>query len=106
MAVDTGYPVSIAARRLLGQNARPRDGQPASGLEWWQGADLCDTARPEMGCAPPPPLPPAPEAPAAAPLGGLRPLRSDPGGTGAAVLRPLAGRGQGLTAGPGRADRF
>jgi hypothetical protein len=60
MSVDTGYPVNIAAKRVLGQNARPRDGQPASGLTWWQGADLCDTARPEMGCTPPPPPPPPP----------------------------------------------
>ena len=59
MSVDTGYAVNISARRTLGQNARPRDGEPASGLEWWQGADLCDTARPEMGCVPPPPALPA-----------------------------------------------
>ncbi len=73
MAVDTGYPANIAARRTLGENARPRDGQPASGLEWWQGTDLCDTARPEMGCVPPPPPPPAPF--------GLRPLSTDPDGS-------------------------
>jgi hypothetical protein len=88
MSLDTGYPVNISARRALGQNARPRDGQPASGLEWWQGADLCDTARPEMGCTPSPPPPPAPEpAPAPEPVpepeppadvpAAFRPLRAD-----------------------------
>jgi hypothetical protein len=54
LSEDTGYPVDIRARRRLGQNARPVDGQPASGLEWIAGSDLCDTARPEMGCAPGP----------------------------------------------------
>ena len=59
MALDTGYPVNLAARRLLGANARPRDGEPASGLVWSESSDLCDTSRPEMGCAPPPPDPAA-----------------------------------------------
>jgi hypothetical protein len=62
LAPDTGYPVNLRARRLLGANARPRDGQPESGLEWFEWSDLCDTARAETGC---PPLPAAPE-PAAA----------------------------------------
>lgn len=62
MAEDTGYPVDISARRQLGANARPRDGQPGSGLAWAESSDLCDTTRPEMGCAPPPPAPaPAPD---------------------------------------------
>jgi hypothetical protein len=60
-AQDTGYDVDISARRLIGQNARPMDGQPQSGLEWIAGSDLCDTERPEMGCTPPPP-PPEPAA--------------------------------------------
>ena len=65
MAVDTGYGVNLAGSRLLGMNARPRDGQPGSGVAWSLNAtDLCDTARPEMGCTPPPP-PPAPEPEAA-----------------------------------------
>jgi hypothetical protein len=65
MAVDTGYGVNLAGGRLLGMNARPRDGQPGSGVAWSLNAtDLCDTARPEMGCTPPPP-PPAPEPEAA-----------------------------------------
>jgi hypothetical protein len=85
MSVDTGYPVNISARRTLGQNARPRDGEPASGLEWWQGADLCDTARPEMGCVPPP-TPPAPAPDAAL---ALRPFRTEPdGSSGEAAALP------------------
>jgi hypothetical protein len=52
MAIDTGYPVNIQGRRQLGLNARPRDGQPGSGIQWFEATDLCDTARPEMGCAP------------------------------------------------------
>jgi hypothetical protein len=56
-AQDTGYDVDITARRLIGQNARPMDGQPQSGLEWFASSDLCDTERPDMGCAPPPPAP-------------------------------------------------
>jgi hypothetical protein len=62
LAPDTGYPANLRARRLLGANARPRDGQPESGLEWFEWSDLCDTARAETGC---PPLPATPE-PAAA----------------------------------------
>ncbi|HEY7069753.1 MAG TPA: hypothetical protein VH479_06570 [Acidimicrobiales bacterium] len=71
MAIDTGYPVNLSGRRQLGLNARPRDGQPGSGIVWLGTSDLCDTSRPEMGCAPPPPPPapaPAPEPePAATP---------------------------------------
>jgi hypothetical protein len=52
MAQDTGYPVDIQARRALGQNARPMDGQPGSGLEWFEHSELCDTERPDMGCEP------------------------------------------------------
>lgn len=54
LAEDTGYDVDISARRRIGQNARPMAGQPHSGLEWFKVSDLCDTARPEMGCAPKP----------------------------------------------------
>jgi len=54
LSEDTGYRIDVRARRRLGQNARPMDGQPASGLQWIEGTDLCDTARPEMGCAPEP----------------------------------------------------
>jgi hypothetical protein len=66
MALDTGYPVNLSGRRQLGLNARPRDGQPGSGIQWFDTSDLCDTARPEMGCALPPP-PPAPATPEAVP---------------------------------------
>ena len=63
LAVDSGYPVNLSASRVLGANARPRTGQPDSGLLWYQASDLCDTARPELGCAPPAPAPaPAPAA--------------------------------------------
>jgi hypothetical protein len=62
MAIDSGYPVDLVGRRVLGQNARPRDGQPHSGIAWQDRSDLCDTSRPEMGCAPPPPPAPAPAA--------------------------------------------
>ena len=55
MSIDTGYPQNLAGRRQLGLNARPRDGQPGSGIQWYDASDVCDTARPEMGCAPPPP---------------------------------------------------
>jgi hypothetical protein len=65
MSSDTGYPLNLSGRRVLGLNARPRDGQPGSGIQWFDWSDLCDTARPEMGCAPPPP--PAEAEPAAAP---------------------------------------
>jgi hypothetical protein len=75
MAEDTGYRVDLAARRRLGFNARPVDGQRRSGLQWFGASTLCDPARPEMGCAPPAPQPPAkPPAPkqaAAGPLGGI-----------------------------------
>jgi hypothetical protein len=68
MAIDTGYPVNLSGRRQLGLNARPRDGQQGSGVQWFDTSDLCDTARPEMGCAPaPPPAPAAPEPGAAPP---------------------------------------
>ena len=61
LAADTGYDTDISARRLLGQNARPMDGQPHSGLEWYATSDLCDMARPELGCAPQPEPAPEPE---------------------------------------------
>lgn len=54
---DTGYPGDISGKRLLGQNARPRDGQPRSGVRWFASSDLCDTSRPELGCAPKPAAP-------------------------------------------------
>ncbi len=73
MAIDTGYPVNLSGRRRLGLNARPRDGQPGSGIEWFDSSDLCDTARPEMGCTPPPPPPPAP-APKTAPTPHAEPV--------------------------------
>lgn len=60
LAADTGYPIDLSARRLLGQNARPRDGEPQSGLQWFDSSDLCDTARPETGCPVPPPEEPEP----------------------------------------------
>jgi hypothetical protein len=50
LAEDTGYRVDLAARRRLGYNARPVDGQPGSGLQWFDASTLCDPARPEMGC--------------------------------------------------------
>lgn len=56
-AQDTGYDVDISARRLIGQNARPMDGQPHSGLAWSASSDLCDTERPEMRCTTPRPAP-------------------------------------------------
>ena len=75
MAEDTGYRVDLAARRRLGLNARPVDGQRRSGLQWFGASTLCDPARPEMGCAPPPakpgPKPPAPKPATAGPFGGL-----------------------------------
>ena len=54
LAENTGYRVDLATRRRLGFNARPMDGQPRSGLQWFGASNLCDPARPEMGCAPPP----------------------------------------------------
>ena len=39
---------NIQGRRQLGLNARPRDGQPGSGIQWFEATDLCDTALPEM----------------------------------------------------------
>lgn len=54
MAQDTGYPVHVQARRALGQNARPRDGQPGSGLEWFDTSGLCDPSRSDMDCQPAP----------------------------------------------------
>ncbi|HKA83683.1 MAG TPA: hypothetical protein VKD21_07455 [Acidimicrobiales bacterium] len=79
LAEDTGYRVDISARRRLGFNARPMDGQRWSGLEWFSGSNLCDPARRGMGCAPPPPEPPANQAPkppapepaTAGPFGGI-----------------------------------
>jgi hypothetical protein len=73
LAEDTGYRVDLAARRRLGNNARPMDGQPGSGLQWFDAPALCDPARPEMGCSPPPASkPPAPEPAAPGPFGGFR----------------------------------
>lgn len=57
MMYDTGYDVNISARRQMGQNARPMDGQPASGLAWSNTSDLCDTDRPEFECPLPAPEP-------------------------------------------------
>lgn len=61
MKQDTGYNVHVSAKRQIGQNARPMDGQAASGLAWSINSDLCDTDRPEMQCPLPAPPPPAPE---------------------------------------------
>jgi hypothetical protein len=71
MAEDTGYDSDISARRRLGENDRPRDGEPQSGLAWYKASNICDPTRPEMGCTPPKPKPapappPAPAKPAAA----------------------------------------
>lgn len=74
MAQDTGYGTHLSARRLIGQNARPMDGQPQSGLEWYAASDLCDTDRPEMRC----PLPTAPAAPAPAPAKPEAPAEPEP----------------------------
>jgi hypothetical protein len=88
LAEDTGYRVDLAARRRLGYNARPMDGQPASGLQWFDASALCDPARREMACNPPPtPKPPAPEPAAAGPFGGF-PLFDS---FSAAPARPQAG---------------
>jgi hypothetical protein len=67
MAQDTGYRSHISARRLLGQNARPRDGQPQSGLAWYGGSNICDLDRRDMRCQRPaaPAAPAAPAKPAA-----------------------------------------
>jgi hypothetical protein len=79
MAEDTGYRADLAARRRLGFNARPMDGQPGSGLQWFGASNLCDPARPEMGRTPPPLKPaakpaskaPAPKPATAGPFGGI-----------------------------------
>jgi hypothetical protein len=57
MSEDTGYPFDLVARRRIGQNARPMDGQPQSGLQWFRGTRLCDTARPKMETCPAPAKP-------------------------------------------------
>jgi hypothetical protein len=75
LGLDTGYPVNLSGRRRLGLNARPRDGQPGSGIQWFDSSDLCDTARPELGCAPPSP---APEPQAAVPAAPAPLLRGTP----------------------------
>lgn len=62
LARDTGYPINLTARRLIGNNARPMDGEPASGLEWFDSSGLCDENRPEVACPKPPAPAPAPEA--------------------------------------------
>lgn len=54
LSEDTGYRIDIRARRRLGQNARPVDGEPGSGLKWVDSSSLCDPTRPKMGCSPPP----------------------------------------------------
>ncbi len=64
LARDTGYDVNLTARRVIGMNARPMDGEPGSGLQWFASSDLCDEDRPEVACPKPTPPPPAPEAPA------------------------------------------
>ncbi|HEX6418265.1 MAG TPA: hypothetical protein VFZ77_07205 [Acidimicrobiales bacterium] len=91
LAEDTGYPVDIQARRAIGQNARPRDGQPGSGLEWHDSSDLCDPARPETGCPQPEPAPePEPEAtpePEPEPEGGTEGEPADPEPAAALPLR-------------------
>jgi hypothetical protein len=91
MTIDTGYRVNLQGRRQLGLNARPRDGQPGSGIQWSDSSDLCDTARPEMGCGSPPPAPATPPATelAAAPA-------EDPQGAPAPGLPPML-RGTPLT---------
>jgi hypothetical protein len=93
---DTGYRIDVRARRRLGQNARPMDGQPASGLQWIEGTDLCDTARPDMGCAP---EPDSAEKRRAAPKGGKG------GDAGGGQAEPLVSRfavGKGVTLSAGR----
>ncbi|MGH9191995.1 MAG: hypothetical protein ACRDZ0_05930 [Acidimicrobiales bacterium] len=88
LAEDTGYRVDLAARRRLGYNARPMDGQPGSGLQWFDTSALCDPARPEMGCTRrrrPSFRPPEPAA--AGPFGGF-PLFDS---FSAAPARPPAG---------------
>jgi hypothetical protein len=64
LAADTGYDVSISARRAIGLNARPMDAEAGSGLGWYAGSDLCDTDRPELGCPLPAAAPAATEQPA------------------------------------------
>ncbi len=64
IARDTGYDTNLRARRVIGMNARPMDGEPGSGLEWFASSDLCDEDRPEVACPKPAPPPPAPEVPA------------------------------------------
>jgi hypothetical protein len=59
MAQDTGYATHVSAQRLIGQNARPRDGQPRSGLIWYAASNICDLDRPEMRCARAPSTAPA-----------------------------------------------
>ena len=67
LAPDTGYDVDVSARRRIGSNARPMDGEPASGLEWFATSDLCDQDRTEVACPEPPPAPePAPASEAVA----------------------------------------
>lgn len=79
----------VQARRALGQNARPRDGQPGSGLEWFDTSGLCDPSRADMDC------PGAPGDPAAA---GFEP--SEPG-TAAAAGGDARDGGGGDAAGKG-----
>ena len=39
---DSGYAVDIRGQRQIGGNARPRTGQPTSGVTWSSGDGLCD----------------------------------------------------------------
>jgi len=96
LAEDTGYPIDIAARRRLGHNARPRDGQPGSGLEWFDHSSLCDQARPKMGCAPPPKAPPA-KKPAVQPAknpAAAKPAPTKPALEHFPLFQPFAGAGE------------
>jgi hypothetical protein len=86
MAQDTGYGRHVWARRRLGQNARPRDGQPQSGLEWYAGSNICDLDRPEMRC--PQPAKPAAQKPTAA--AGQPAAAAAPGAPAESTAEPAA----------------
>lgn len=62
LKADTGYPVDIAATRVLGQNSRPRSNRPLSGLAWARTSQLCDVSasRGNCGTTPGPELNPPP----------------------------------------------
>ncbi|MGH9112108.1 MAG: hypothetical protein ACRDZN_07420 [Acidimicrobiales bacterium] len=93
MAEDTGYPIDLSARRRLGQNARPMNGQPRSGLQWIDHSGLCDTARPGMGCAPAPAREAAKAEPGAKPDAAEAEVAAD-GGKDAAQAKGARGEGQ------------